>query len=270
MYCKKCGNEIPDDSIFCPNCGERCTDEEKIDSDSNLKKGFNEILNYTLQSIKHPITTIKNGGSNISTKVNLLYIAVIALIIPLIKVISIPLLNMAIFKGIFNLFKDIFGSNITMNQIGGLRNQIFSSMDKNINYVNQYGIYLLNYVALYGIILILIYIIYKYLIKSKFSLNDFTRVITVVSIINLIGTIIGSLALFIGLGSSLFVYAVLFVLILLIVGLGLSHVLSSDNKFVYIFAALYGVSFIIINYIYMEHIIHIIRLAYQSAINSFF
>ncbi len=23
MYCRKCGKEIPDDSIYCPHCGER-------------------------------------------------------------------------------------------------------------------------------------------------------------------------------------------------------------------------------------------------------
>ena len=267
MYCEKCRSEIPDESIFCPNCGKRCNEENKIGSKS--KGRFKKILDYTLNSIKHPITTIKDGGNNISTKINLIYIAVIALIIPLIKILSIPLLNIAIFKFIFKLFSEIFGSNITMNQIGGLRNQIFNSMGKNIDYVNQYGIYLLNYIALYGIILILIYIIYKYLIKAKFSLKDFTRVIAVASIINLIGTIIASLALFIGLGSSLFVNVVLFVLLLLIVGIGLSYILDSDNKFVYIFASLYGLSFILINYIYMEHIIHIIRVAYQSAINSF-
>lgn len=24
MYCSKCGKEIPEESVFCPECGNRC------------------------------------------------------------------------------------------------------------------------------------------------------------------------------------------------------------------------------------------------------
>lgn len=27
MFCKKCGESIPDNAKFCPNCGTRCNDE---------------------------------------------------------------------------------------------------------------------------------------------------------------------------------------------------------------------------------------------------
>ena len=39
MYCRKCGKEIPEDSKFCPECGERISEKNKNHyfSNSNLK-----------------------------------------------------------------------------------------------------------------------------------------------------------------------------------------------------------------------------------------
>ena len=36
MFCPKCGKEIPDSSVFCPNCSARLVDDASISSKSRL------------------------------------------------------------------------------------------------------------------------------------------------------------------------------------------------------------------------------------------
>jgi len=33
MYCKKCGAEIPDNSVYCPVCGEKAENDEESNED---------------------------------------------------------------------------------------------------------------------------------------------------------------------------------------------------------------------------------------------
>lgn len=45
MICKKCKNEIPDGSVFCPKCGKKISTQNNKDDDNNKlvtkrKKGF--------------------------------------------------------------------------------------------------------------------------------------------------------------------------------------------------------------------------------------
>ena len=40
MYCKKCGNQIPNDSLFCPKCGADVTEEN-----DKVTNGEHDILN---------------------------------------------------------------------------------------------------------------------------------------------------------------------------------------------------------------------------------
>lgn len=46
MFCKKCGNQLPDDANFCPNCGEKINDEvtkeEVLETPSPKKATFKE------------------------------------------------------------------------------------------------------------------------------------------------------------------------------------------------------------------------------------
>ncbi len=32
MFCSKCGKEIPNESVFCPECGNRCKGSNKKDT----------------------------------------------------------------------------------------------------------------------------------------------------------------------------------------------------------------------------------------------
>ena len=45
MYCKKCGNEIPEDSNYCPNCGASLYEEQKIYKRVTFKDGIVALFN---------------------------------------------------------------------------------------------------------------------------------------------------------------------------------------------------------------------------------
>ena len=44
MYCPKCGKEVPDNSVFCPNCSARLVDDTSISSKSRLAASLLCIL----------------------------------------------------------------------------------------------------------------------------------------------------------------------------------------------------------------------------------
>ena len=50
MYCSKCGKEIPEESVFCPECGNRCklsADKENKEIDTKENNiYFNNNINY--------------------------------------------------------------------------------------------------------------------------------------------------------------------------------------------------------------------------------
>ncbi len=48
MFCKKCGKQIPDDSIFCPKCGANC--EIKLNSEPSKKVELNKTPERTTTS----------------------------------------------------------------------------------------------------------------------------------------------------------------------------------------------------------------------------
>ena len=57
MFCKKCGEENPENAVFCRNCGERLKEE--------VKK--TEVIETPVRQSSHQRTTTQpsdNGGSN--------------------------------------------------------------------------------------------------------------------------------------------------------------------------------------------------------------
>lgn len=264
MYCSNCGQNIPNDSTFCSECGNKCIENNSVTLNiNNMDIQSNKYVKYILESIKHPITTIKNGGNNISIKENLLYIFLISLIIPFIQILSIRSFIVSIGENVFNFFNTLNGKTSNLKDLIDLKSQLSKSLDSYIKfsdlYKDVYFLSLFHYVLLYGIILFMIYFCYKHLIKSEFSLNDFIRVIAVTSIVNLMFVILASIVLLISALFSILVSIISGTIIILILAIGLNHLLNGNNKFVYIFSTFYGLSILVTNYLCIKYVISIIQ-----------
>lgn len=292
MYCSRCGKEIPDDSMFCPECGQRVeSNNENINRDNVQNNNDNQnnkqenhyehnpyaygeyansnnayqkvqshfdpskIGKFFIESVKHPITTIKSGKDIISKEVSALYIIVIAFLIPLIQVLSLRSFTYSIVKTIMNLVNSFEGSQMRFSEAMRFKSQFSSIFDMYFPFGKVYVFNLLHYVALYGIILIAIFIIYKFVIKVEFSVSEFLKVFAVVSIFNLLFTILSAVLLLIGVTFSLFATAFMSAMVIALLFVGYNSLFKEKNRFIYIFGFIYGISFIITNYLCVEYVI---------------
>lgn len=292
MYCSRCGKEIPDDSMFCPECGQRVeSNNENINRDNVQNNNDNQnnkqenhyehnpyaygqyansnnayqkvqshfypskIGKFFIESVKHPITTIKSGKDVISKEISALYIIVIAFLIPLIQVISLRSFTYSIVKTIMNLVNSFEGSQMRFSEAMRFKSQFSSIFDMYFPFGKVYVFNLLHYVALYGIILIAIFIIYKFVIKVEFSVSEFLKVFAVVSIFNLLFTILSAVLLLIGVTFSLFATAFMSAMVIALLFVGYNSLFKEKNRFIYIFGFIYGISFVITNYLCVEYVI---------------
>ena len=292
MYCSKCGKEIPDDSMFCPECGQRVeSNNENINRDNVQNNNDNQnnkqenhyehnpyaygqyansnnayqkvqshfdpskIGKFFIESVKHPVTTIKSGKDIISKEISALYVIVIAFLIPLIQVVSLRSFAYSIFKTIMNLVNSFEGSQMGFSEAMRFKSQFSSMFNMYFPFGKVYVFNLLHYVALYGIILIAIFIIYKFVIKSQFSVSEFLKVFAVVSIFNLLFTILSALLLLIGITFSLFATAFMSAMVIALLFVGYNSLFKEKNRFIYIFGFIYGISFVITNYLCVEYVI---------------
>lgn len=262
MYCSKCGKNIPDDSVFCPECGYKCGGNKEKHHIHNSNINTKKYVKYTIDAIRHPITTIKQGGNDITTKANLLYILIIALLTPLVKIISIKDFIMSTIESVFKFLNAINGEITTAFDLVNLKSRLIPKIDAYIEvsglYKNIYFLNLFHSILLYGITLIIIYLIYRYLIKSKVSLNDFTRFIVVISIIKFLFVIITSLVLLLSPIVSIVLCLISITIVTTLLAIGLNNVLKASNEFIYIFPIVFGLSIIITNFICAEYVISII------------
>lgn len=298
MYCSKCGKEIPDDSMFCPECGQRVEDNNQNINRNNAQNNstnqdnhyehnpyaYSEYANsnnayqkvqsnfdpskigkFFIESVKHPITTIESGKDIISKEISALYIIVIAFLIPLIQVLSLRSFAYSIFKTIMNLVNSFEGSQMGFSEAIRFKNEFSSIFDMYFPFGRVYVFNLLHYVALYGIILIAIFIIYKFVIKLQFSVSEFLKVFAVVSIFNLLFTILSSVLLLIGVTFSLFVTAFMSAVVIALLFVGYNSLFKEKNRFIYIFGFIYGISFVITNYLCIEYVMSSIN-NYMSAL----
>ena len=210
MFCSKCGKEIPNESVFCPECGNKCKGSSKsIPIDVNEHKG------YIIKSLCHPITSVKEHVFGVSSKIQLIYIAIITLIIPLVKTL--------LFKAFsFNLVKSVVGiilefSNVNtwdFNNMIKAKSQFDMIMENIFPTGNIYFLNLGSYI-------------------NKYSL---VNIMFVVSIINVFILIISSIALV--LGGAIWMIVSIFSSILSVVLLYalFNTLIKSKNKFIYIYS----------------------------------
>lgn len=232
MYCSKCGKEIPNESVFCPECGNKCKGSSKsIPIDVNEHKG------YIIKSLCHPITSVKEHVFGVSSKIQLIYIAIITLIIPLVKTL--------LFKAFsFNLVKSVVGiilefSNINtwdFNNMIKAKSQFDMIMENVFPTGNIYFLNLGSYIINYALILGIIYIIFKFLVKEDINKDSLVNIMFVVSIINVFILIISSIALV--LGGAIWMIVSIFSSILSVVLLYalFNTLIKSKNKFIYIYS----------------------------------
>ncbi|MBO3406671.1 zinc ribbon domain-containing protein [Clostridium perfringens] len=235
MYCSKCGKEIPEESVFCPECGNRC----KLSADKENKEiDTKEIKELIINLIFSPINTMKNGNINLSSKNKIIYILITTLIMPLITVLFLRASSFNLIKSIPSTIAKFSGSSSwNINDSIEFKNQ-FNMIMQNLFptgklYVLSLSSYILNYALLLGII----YIVFKFIIKDNFGKTNILNILFIISTFNVLLKIISSIALILGLLPWLVLK--LFSVILLIVLLYslLNTFIESREKLIYVYPA---------------------------------
>ncbi|WP_164813989.1 zinc ribbon domain-containing protein, partial [Clostridium perfringens] len=174
MYCSKCGKEIPEESVFCPECGNRC----KLSADKENKEiDTKEIKELIINLIFSPINTMKNGNINLSSKNKIIYILITTLIMPLITVLFLRSSSFNLIKSIPSTIAKFSGSSSwNINDSIEFKNQ-FNMIMQNLFptgklYVLSLSSYILNYALLLGII----YIVFKFIIKDNFGKTNILNI----------------------------------------------------------------------------------------------
>lgn len=241
MYCSKCGKQIPDDSSFCPECGFNCNGGGKNINATTTSVDINKHKNYLLTTLKSPVTVMQNGLADLSLKVALMYGVVITLIIPLIKTLSIRIFSFNLVKSIASIFgedydlSDFGYSWVVKKEFNKVIGEIFPTVD--IYFAN-----LLCYVLFYGIIALIIYFIYKSLLKENISQENLVNIFFAFSIINLVITIISALVLSLGFIPWAIINVAGSIISIVLIYVGFNSIVEEKNKLVYLFSFAYVIA----------------------------
>lgn len=268
MFCRNCGKEIPDDSVFCPECGGKCSDEK---AESKIPKvDPHKILGYFLGALKKPVTTIKEKGEDLSSSIHIGIIAVITLLIPL---IHLGVLKTFIGK-IMNLYASI--SQIYSSHSVNLKDRLETQkglnefVDTYVPFGKIYTLDILSFVIFFGLMLLLIYLVYKFVFKANIETKKFLGIISVALILRLAFTIVSTVFLLISIVPAIVVNVIGSVVILAVVILGMREVAHEEDKLIYVVAISYGIGIIASYYFTVNYIISTIQSYFISLAPSLF
>lgn len=251
MYCSSCGKQLPDNSVFCSECGSKCGNNgvTSIPKYNNHKN----YLNFILETLKHPVSIMKNDFEGISVRFNLILTGIITLLIPFINVISIKQYSFNLIKSFFEITSKIKGNSFDFKDAMDFKDYFDKLISTNFPTGNIYFAYLLNYILSYGLIILITYLVYKVLMKKTLTINDTSRILVVFSIFKLVFLILIILLLNIGIIPTLLirVFGNIFTLILLFVGF--NNLLDDENKYIYIFTIAYLIAFVISLYVTIKY-----------------
>lgn len=264
MFCRNCGKEIPDDSVFCPECGGKCSDEKRETIISN--EDTHKILEFFLNSLKKPVTTIKEKGEELSSSIHIGIITVITLLIPL---IHLGVLKTLIGKGM-NLYADIIqvysNSIIDLKDRLKAKTEINAFIDTYVPFTKIYILDILSFIIFFGVMLLLIYLVYKFVFKAYIETEKFLATISVALILKLAFTILSAAVLFISIVPAIIINVIGNITILVVIILGMREVTEEEDKLSYIFAISYGIGMIASAYFSVNYIVSTIQSYFISLI----
>lgn len=268
MFCRNCGKEIPDDSVFCPECGGKCSDEKRKPIISNVDT--HKVLKFFLSSLKKPVTTIKEKGGELSSAIHIGIIAIITLLIPL---IHLGILKTFIGK-VMNLYANI--SQIYSSHSVNLKDRLETQkglnefVDTYVPFGKIYTLDILSFIIFFGLMLLLIYLVYKFIFKANIETRKFLGIISVALILRLAFTILSTIFLLISIVPAIVINIIGSIVILAVVILGMREVAHEEDKLIYVVAISYGIGVMISYYFTINYIISTIQSYFISLVPSLF
>ena len=255
MYCPSCGNKISDESIFCPECGNKFKGDPLDFNKPNKSINFTKHFNYILKILKHPVTIMKDGSSEITDNINLIYIAIITLLIPFIKVLSLQKFSLNLIKSIIDIIGNFTKEKIPLSEFITFKSQFNQFKDLFFPFNELYIYNLINYFLFFGIIILTTTLIYKLLFKVIIEKSDLIRFIVVISVINLFFTLITSIFLTLGITLTIIMNILSLLVSVILLYIGFNNLLNDDNKLLYLFTTISTISYIVSAYVSAKYII---------------
>lgn len=263
MFCSNCGNKIDKDSLFCSNCGMQVNNQGNDSNKSNTTEfiidkpsasiNFNKHFSFFTNSIRYPISTIKDSGIVIPVKISSIYLILAIVLTPLINVLSLKVI-ISRFIDTFIKFSSQFSGFISYNEQNYINMQFNSIINNYISYDKIYNSSFIFYLSFYLTVALVVFLLYK-LSKIDFNLDKFFKVLTITMLVNFI---FSSLA-FIVSPISIVLFSIVNICSLIIVIIllfnGFKDCCNNINVFSYCLCLTISLSYICSTYMCFNYII---------------
>lgn len=248
MFCSYCGSKIDNDSSFCPNCGkplnagDNSPNNSKFKVDKTVNIDFKKHFNFVINTLKAPITTMKDANVVIPSKISYIYLAITFLLLPLIDVLSLKVFSSKLINTFLKFSSSELGSTNFLER-GSLRQQLNSY----IPYSNVYILNLIYYLLFYFIIALIVFIIYK-TSKPDFDKNYFLKVLIMATLVNLGFSILGFISYAISIILTTVIKLISIITTIILLFYGFKNCCKNINIFGYVFPLIVSFSFLITTY----------------------